>query len=57
VWTSEIDRDQVGEVLSGRRPFDETTMLADHDHDHPTGPADEAVEAGAARANAQPSHA
>ncbi|HKU09977.1 MAG TPA: cation:dicarboxylase symporter family transporter [Sinomonas sp.] len=32
VWTSEIDRQQVGEVLSGRRPFDESTMLSDHEH-------------------------
>jgi aerobic C4-dicarboxylate transport protein len=31
-WTREIDTDRVGEVLSGRRPFDETTMLAGHGH-------------------------
>nr|WP_308119307.1 cation:dicarboxylase symporter family transporter [Streptomyces sp. JJ38] len=34
-WTKEIDKEQVGRVLSGHSPFDETTMLdADHDHDH-----------------------
>ncbi|MDQ4489832.1 cation:dicarboxylase symporter family transporter [Sinomonas sp. ASV486] len=31
-WTKEIDRDRVGDVLGGRRPFDETTMLAGHGH-------------------------
>ncbi|WP_336857839.1 cation:dicarboxylate symporter family transporter [Sinomonas albida] len=35
VWTREIDRDRVGEVLTGRLPFDETTMLAADGH----GPA------------------
>ncbi|WP_136612398.1 cation:dicarboxylate symporter family transporter [Sinomonas albida] len=35
VWTREIDRDRAGEVLSGRLPFDETTMLAADGH----GPA------------------
>ncbi|MCF6524963.1 cation:dicarboxylase symporter family transporter [Streptomyces sp. JJ36] len=29
-WTKEIDREQVGAVLAGRRPFDEATMLDDH---------------------------
>ncbi|MDQ4500729.1 cation:dicarboxylate symporter family transporter [Sinomonas sp. ASV322] len=32
VWTREIDRERAGEVLSGRLPFDETTMLAAHGH-------------------------
>ncbi|WP_443072071.1 cation:dicarboxylate symporter family transporter [Streptomyces sp. WMMC1477] len=33
-WTKEIDKEQVGRVLSGRSPFDETTMLdADHGHE------------------------
>jgi aerobic C4-dicarboxylate transport protein len=31
-WTREIDRERVDDVLSGRRPFDETTMLAGHGH-------------------------
>jgi aerobic C4-dicarboxylate transport protein len=32
-WTKEIDRDRVEEVLSGRLPFDETTLLDDAGHD------------------------
>ncbi|MFE0257136.1 cation:dicarboxylate symporter family transporter [Streptomyces sp. NPDC059010] len=28
-WTKEIDRDQVDQVLAGRLPFDETTLLDD----------------------------
>ena len=31
-WTKEIDTQRVGEVLSGSRPFDESTMLAGHGH-------------------------
>ncbi|MDP9885210.1 aerobic C4-dicarboxylate transport protein [Sinomonas atrocyanea] len=31
-WTKEIDASQVTEVLSGRLPFDETTMIAGHGH-------------------------
>lgn len=34
-WTKEIDRERVDEVLAGRDPFDETTMLDDHDDDVP----------------------
>jgi aerobic C4-dicarboxylate transport protein len=33
-WTHQIDRDQVREVLAGRRPFDENTMSVD-DHGDP----------------------
>jgi aerobic C4-dicarboxylate transport protein len=33
-WTHQIDRDQVREVLAGRRPFDENTMSVD-DHADP----------------------
>jgi aerobic C4-dicarboxylate transport protein len=55
VWTREIDREQVGEVLSGRLPFDETTMLAGHGHG--AAPDDEAVKTGTARGEVQPSHA
>jgi aerobic C4-dicarboxylate transport protein len=32
-WTKEIDRDRVEEVLSGRLPFDETTLLDVAGHD------------------------
>ncbi|WP_307008406.1 cation:dicarboxylate symporter family transporter [Sinomonas atrocyanea] len=31
-WTKEIDAAQATEVLSGRLPFDETTMIAGHGH-------------------------
>jgi aerobic C4-dicarboxylate transport protein len=34
-WTRELDREQLGAVLSGERPFDEATMV---DDDH--GPAE-----------------
>ncbi|MFH9267040.1 MULTISPECIES: cation:dicarboxylate symporter family transporter [unclassified Streptomyces] len=29
-WTKEIDKDRVGEVLAGRVPFDEKTLVDDH---------------------------
>ncbi|WP_240917071.1 cation:dicarboxylase symporter family transporter [Nocardioides sp. HDW12B] len=29
-WTDSLDKDRIREVLSGRNPFDETTMLDDH---------------------------
>ncbi|WP_327234422.1 cation:dicarboxylase symporter family transporter [Streptomyces sp. NBC_01317] len=29
-WTKEIDKERAGEVLAGRIPFDETTLLDDH---------------------------
>ncbi|MBZ6087662.1 cation:dicarboxylase symporter family transporter [Streptomyces olivaceus] len=29
-WTKEIDKDRVNEVLAGRAPFDEKTLLDDH---------------------------
>ncbi len=32
-WTKSIDKDQVAKVLSGQDPFDETTMLDEHDLD------------------------
>ena len=35
-WTHQIDRDRVEEVLAGRAPFDEATML-DDDHGHGAG--------------------
>jgi len=38
-WTKEIDRERVDEVLAGRIPFDEKTLLDDHDHGHDTEPA------------------
>lgn len=31
-WTKEIDREQVAEVLAGKRPFDEQTLMADDGH-------------------------
>jgi aerobic C4-dicarboxylate transport protein len=37
-WTKEIDKERVGEVLAGRAPFDEATLL---DDGH--GPAPEAA--------------
>ncbi|GGY48225.1 cation:dicarboxylate symporter family transporter [Streptomyces djakartensis] len=41
-WTKEIDKERVGEVLAGRLPFDETTLL---DDGHGGAPADDHVEA------------
>jgi len=32
-WTRELDRAQLAAALSGRSPFDETTMLDPHDSD------------------------
>lgn len=37
-WTKEIDKARVAEVLAGRAPFDEKTLMDDHGH----GPAAEA---------------
>ncbi|NKX51355.1 cation:dicarboxylase symporter family transporter, partial [Arthrobacter deserti] len=34
-WTNEVDNRQVEEVLSGRDPFDETTMNEDHAYTEP----------------------
>ena len=39
-WTGEFDRDRPAEVLSGRMPFDETTLLDDDDNDPPPPPAE-----------------
>ncbi|MFI7436767.1 cation:dicarboxylate symporter family transporter [Micromonospora haikouensis] len=38
-WTGEFDRAQARDVLAGRRPFDEATML-DEDDDDPRPPAE-----------------
>ncbi|MFC5943396.1 cation:dicarboxylase symporter family transporter [Micromonospora harpali] len=38
-WTGEFDRAQARDVLAGRRPFDEATML-DEDDDDPQPPAE-----------------
>jgi aerobic C4-dicarboxylate transport protein len=38
-WTKSIDMDQVKSVFAGHDPFDETTMV--DDHDHPTDGAGE----------------
>ncbi|GAB2909434.1 cation:dicarboxylate symporter family transporter [Streptomyces sundarbansensis] len=40
-WTKEIDRGRVGEVLAGRLPFDERTLV---DDGHGPAPADEVPE-------------
>ncbi|MFF2859759.1 cation:dicarboxylate symporter family transporter [Streptomyces rubiginosohelvolus] len=40
-WTKEIDKDRVGEVLAGRIPFDEKTLL---DDGHGPAPSDEVPE-------------
>jgi Na+/H+-dicarboxylate symporter len=34
-WTGEFDRDRAAEVLRGDDPFDEATMLDDHDDEEP----------------------
>ena len=39
-WTGEFDRERAAEVLSGRMPFDETTLLDDDDNDPPPPPAE-----------------
>jgi aerobic C4-dicarboxylate transport protein len=36
-WTGGVDRDQMDEVLAGRRPFDETTMIDDSAAERPMG--------------------
>ena len=33
-WTDELDKATLTATLAGHRPFDEATMLDDHDHDH-----------------------
>ncbi|MGK5738035.1 cation:dicarboxylate symporter family transporter [Micromonospora sp. URMC 103] len=48
-WTGEFDREQATAVLSGERPFDETTMLDEHDDDEPAERRPEEAEAPAAR--------
>ncbi|MFJ6514656.1 cation:dicarboxylate symporter family transporter [Streptomyces sp. NPDC091406] len=40
-WTKEIDKDRVGEVLAGRIPFDEKTLV---DDGHGSAPSDEVPE-------------
>jgi aerobic C4-dicarboxylate transport protein len=55
-WTKSIDMDQVRSVFAGNDPFDETTMV--DDHDHPTDGAGEAQsEAQLAAAAGSPSSA
>jgi aerobic C4-dicarboxylate transport protein len=39
-WTGEFDKERAAEVLSGRMPFDETTLLDDDDNDPPPPPAE-----------------
>ncbi|GFJ88098.1 cation:dicarboxylate symporter family transporter [Phytohabitans rumicis] len=38
-WTGEFDKDQARAVLSGESPFDETTMLDEHEDPAPVSPA------------------
>jgi aerobic C4-dicarboxylate transport protein len=38
-WTNQLDREQLSGALSGERPFDEATMLDDHDGDRDEEPA------------------
>ena len=35
-WTGEFDRDRAGRVLAGDDPFDEATMLDEHDDESAT---------------------
>ncbi|AWS42722.1 cation:dicarboxylate symporter family transporter [Streptosporangium sp. 'caverna'] len=39
-WTGEFDKERAAEVLSGRMPFDETTLLDEDDNDPPPPPAE-----------------
>ncbi|GAA4296259.1 C4-dicarboxylate transporter DctA [Streptomyces venetus] len=39
-WTKEIDKERVNEVLAGRLPFDEKTLLDDHDDAPDDGPVE-----------------
>ncbi|WUW86484.1 cation:dicarboxylase symporter family transporter [Streptomyces sp. NBC_01451] len=41
-WTNEIDKERVAEVLAGRHPFDEKTLIDENDGFHPD-PADTEV--------------
>ncbi|MFD4024568.1 cation:dicarboxylate symporter family transporter [Streptomyces sp. NPDC058576] len=50
-WTKEIDKDRVGEVLAGRIPFDEKTLV---DDGHGSAPADEVPEQRDSAAAEQP---
>jgi len=54
-WTGTIDREQVDAVLAGQRPFDETTMLDEHDDElaHHPEPVDAPSGAGRTAAEAR----
>ena len=47
-WTKEFDRDQAEAVFAGRAPFDETTLIDDHEP-APPGPQDDERESAAVR--------
>jgi aerobic C4-dicarboxylate transport protein len=49
-WTRELDRTQLAAALSGRSPFDETTMLDEHDVPAGTPGSPAPVDAGPTRA-------
>jgi aerobic C4-dicarboxylate transport protein len=54
-WTGGVDRAQLDAVLSGERPFDETTMLDDDVTDgHADGPAGGPADEGAPEPATQP---
>ncbi|GLV96662.1 cation:dicarboxylate symporter family transporter [Streptomyces lavendulae] len=53
-WTKEFDRERATEVLAGRLPFDETTLIDDGHGSHPDG-APAAVPAPSADSSATPS--
>ncbi|ATZ22797.1 cation:dicarboxylate symporter family transporter [Streptomyces lavendulae] len=53
-WTKEFDRERATEVLAGRLPFDETTLIDDGHGTHPDG-APAAVPAPSADSSATPS--
>jgi aerobic C4-dicarboxylate transport protein len=56
-WTKSIDMDQVKSVLAGQDPFDETTMVDDHDHRPSEGAGEAQSEAQLAAAAGSPSSA
>src|SRR5690606_26101410 len=39
-WTGELDRERAAEVLSGRLPFDESTLLDDEHGERAAAPAE-----------------
>ncbi len=52
-WTNTLDREQLDRALSGEDPFDEATMIDDHDDEAVAESAPVAAEAGGADAAAR----